>query len=411
MRILTAMLLTIVLAVTPVPCQAQTGYTSPPMFSSAITGYSVRVSTSFDGQDDETKAVKYGIMGISASGLDSDGATVIKLGTIATGDFPAASPRNSLGVSWEDHQFLAGNGDVITFTFTRPVHAFGLCLIGNPSPTGKPAIPFWKLRVNTDPDFEAFSAIDPLTSLGEGNDIYFLGVVSPEVPFTEAVLYSDNDPAAVYSFNVDDVVFAVDAQAVSLGDAKALASGDVVISDVIVTRVHSDRFNVETEDRSFGMAVKGAGATRGKRVSLFGGVTGNSDGERVLELAQILSQTDATPPQPLGMTTRSVGGSQTVGLQIGCPDSIGPNNIGLDVKVWGKITAIAPDFNWITVDDGVGHPSGEGPIGLAVVGAINARTRQVGDCISVTGSSSMFGATDGSHSLIRVAQPEDIVEQ
>ncbi len=403
--------LAIALAVTAAACHAQAGFTDPREFDSAVERCRVYVMNGFDAQADGSPASQYGMLRISASGLASDGARIVALNPTATADYPPVSRDNSLGTAGQAHSFLAGNGDVIAFRFSMPVHALGLFLIGNPSPTGDPAIPFWRLATDIPNGHDVFSATTPLDTLDKGSDVYFLGIVSRKAPFTEATLHSDNDLAAAYSFNVDDVIFAVDAEEVPLGKAKEMTSGEVVVADLIVTRVHSDRFNVETEDRSLGMAVEGTGATRGKRISLFGGLATNSDGERVIELGHILSEADATPPRPLGMATRSVGGSQSVGLQIGCLDAAGPNNIGLDVRVWGRITAISPDSTWLTIDDGAGRPSGLGPIGLAVSGQISAGTRQVGDIISVTGSSSMFGAEDGSHSLIRVAGSEDIVEQ
>ena len=56
--------------------------------------------------------------------------------------------------------------------------------------------------------YKAYSSTIPLTTLGGGNDVYFLGVISEKTPISEVYLYSDNDPSAVFSFNIDDVLYA-----------------------------------------------------------------------------------------------------------------------------------------------------------------------------------------------------------
>ncbi|MBN1193216.1 MAG: hypothetical protein JXA36_05970, partial [Coriobacteriia bacterium] len=350
----------------------QRGYTGFGEFWEDTSAFNVRYTINFDDLASGANASVRGVTEIGAEGLLSDGASLERLIPIASNTYAPHSSPNSLGAAG-DNQFLAGNSDKVTFTFARPIYAFGLYLIGNPSPTGSPAIPFWRMRACLPVPAEVFSATEPLSSLGPGDEVYFLGIVSEE-PFTEAQLFSDNDPAAVYSFNIDDMVWCTNATAASSVSAKSLANGtDILLSGVIVTREHSDRFNVETADRSSGIAVCGLGGYRNRDISLYGTLAMSPEGERVINLLQIISQTPATAPSPLGMTTRSVGGGAPSGLQIGCTESTGLNNIGLDVRITGRVTGVAADCSWMTVDDGFGRTSGMGTAGVCVVGEIGER--------------------------------------
>lgn len=388
---------------------AATAHTDPGVFNTGIAGYNVKVIRDFDSQAAGTSAANYPMLQTSAMGLDSDGSTSINLPPIATDAYTTLSSPNSLGVSGSDHQFLSGNGDRISFMLSRPVYAFGMRLVGNPSPTGDPAIPFWKMSVNVRGGFDAYSGTEPGKTLEPGTDVYFLGVISEDEPFDRVDLYSDNDPDAVFSFNVDDMVMATSAQKVSLAEAKELEDVDVLVPDVIVTRVHSDRFNVEEGNRSQGMAVLGTGTVRHKAVTLFGTVTGTSDDERGIQLLDLPKQENSTAPAPLGMGALALGGSGESGKQIGCDGSLGANNIGLDVAIWGKVTWREWGGNWLTVDDGSGRDSGTGYPGVKVVGEFGGLNIVPGTMVRVVGSSSLYKSGTKHHPLVRVAQPQDIV--
>ena len=404
MRLHTTFAIVIGICLLAAAASAMTGYTNRALFDSAIAGYTQHTVTNFDAQADGSSAASYGSLSISASGLASDGSTPIVLPPIATASHLAASAPNSLGVFGEDHEFLAGNGDRITFNFSVPVHAFGAYLIGNPTPTGSPPIPFWRMQVS---GFDAYSATDPLYSLDTGNDVYFLGIVSADQPFSTVTLCSDNDPNAVFSFNADDLVYATLPDEISLLQAKSMSSGYVRVK-AIVTRVHSDRFNIELADRSMGIMVRGTGAVRGEATTLLGNLMDNGNGERCIELTQIIARTRDTPPTPLAMGSRAVGGSNTVGLQIGVPGSCGPNNVGLDAQVWGRVTAIAPDYSWVTIDDGAGRPLIPGVTGVVLLGKDVGARRWIGQYLVARGSVTLVDYETTHLPAIRVAAPEDI---
>jgi hypothetical protein len=194
-----------------------------------------------------------------------------------------------------------------------------------------------------------------------------------------------------------------------------MATGAVTIADAVVSRVHGDRFNIATDNPLCGIAVLGTGAVAGKTIALWGSVDATADQERVIDLDGIIAnEGDANPPGPFGMRTTAVGGHADCGLQTGLKWSQGPNNIGLDAAICGKITYIAKDLTWMTVDDGAGAPTGyyrdNTPIpGVKVVGAINAGSRNEGDFVIVRGSISLWTADDlMGYPLIRVANPGDI---
>ncbi|MDH7601801.1 MAG: hypothetical protein QHI38_06610 [Armatimonadota bacterium] len=404
-----AVLLTII-AVTLAAGQvfAAASYTDPDQFEAAVQSCGFRLSVAFDSQCDGSSAAKCGMLNIAATGLASDGATSVTLTPVVVSEYPTMSSPNSVGESTSQGQFLAGNDDTLTFDFACPVYAFGLYLIGNPAPTGTPAISFWRASV-PDIGFDALSSTSPLRTLAPGSDVYFLGIVSAEKPFNQVRLYSNNDPAAVFSFCVDDVCVAVEAQKVDIPGAKALESGYVVISNAAVMRVHADRVNVEAVDRSAGIALFDSDLARGMTVSFLGSVEATADDERVIRVIHIIESVEENPPGSLFMSTLAVGGSADVGLQSGCEGSVGPNNIGLDVTICGRVTALAKDCSWMTVDDGAQRASGMSGKGVKVVGRFGGDVRYVGETVRVTGSVSLFKMINSYYPLIRVATARDVV--
>ncbi len=413
MRRLTTALIIACIAASAVPALGQATYTDPAEFSAALAGFVGDERIDFDHQDDGTPAVGYGILTISARGLDSDGETRIGLSPIATAAYETVSGANSLGVADLEHtSFLAGNGDSADFKFSKPVHAFGVYLIGNASATGEPPIPFWRMRAYVTGGYDAYSATEPLVTLPSGDDVYFLGVVSPVKSFTRATIYSDNDPDAVFSFTLDDLIYATAPGVVTIVQAKGMDMESLVLPNVVVTRAHSDRFNVQSLGAPTGIAVLGGGASRGDCVTLIGVATCTADGERVINLQQIVSSSTGFCPGPFGMITRAVGGTTDVGFQQGTCGASGPNNVGIDGRICGKVSALGP--GWIVVDDGCGRNSGvwradatPAP-GVKVIGPVDNAALEIGSPVAVSGSISMFPCADGYHALIRVAQPDDM---
>ncbi len=404
---LTLTLIVALALVVAVSAQAATSYTDAQAFRQAVESYGFSLSVGFDGQAPGSSATNYGMLTINAEGLLSDGSTFTTLVPVATDTYPAVSAANSVGDQLASEQFLAGNSDRITFTFSSPVYAFGVYLIGNPSPTGEPAIPFWKMRVVDASGFEAYSSTDPIDSLDTGSDLYFLGVIQDE-PFLRVELLSDNDPAAVFSYCIDDVMLATKAEKASIREAKHLSEGSVVVEGLAVTRAHSDRFNIETSDRTMGIAVIGQGPTRGEEISLLASVESTSDDERVLRLIHLISSRSGTPAETLYTGARALGGGVAVGYQPGCLESYGPNNIGLDVTISGRVTAVDGSHTWMTIDDGTNRDSRMGSTGVMVTGEFWGSGVSVGEFLRVTGSCSLIKLEGEHFPLVRVASPLDV---
>lgn len=204
------------------------------------------------------------------------------------------------------------------------------------------------------------------------------------------------------------VLFCDGCVAVPLMDVLLLPQGTgVAVSGVVVTRVHTDRFNIEPANRAGGLAVIGSGAVRGKTVTLLGTV-GYSGAEVILNLTSILEQVDApTTPEPLVMSNKTAGGAG-YGNQHGVTGSVGPNNIGLDVTLFGVVKHIQGDLSYMTIDDGSGLTGRYGEAGVRVVGNLGAARFQEGDFVIAVGSMSIEQSNGIYHPLLRVANLSDI---
>ena len=80
-------------------------------------------------------------------------------------------------------------------------------------------------------------------------------VRSEDEPFDKVILHSDNDPAACYSFNVDDITVAAEVPETSVAAAKGVPAGEILLANLAVTRLHEadGRFNMETADGRRGL--------------------------------------------------------------------------------------------------------------------------------------------------------------
>jgi len=100
------------------------------------------------------------------------------------------------------------------------------------------------------------------------------------------------------------------------------------------------------------------------------GVLSTIDGERVLIDATI---TPTSPPQapieipPLGMNNKALGGGPIGKFTLGVyPNGRGVNNMGLLVKIWGRVTYVADDNTYFYIDDGSGLRDGSEHVGMLV---------------------------------------------
>ena len=121
--------------------------------------------------------------------------------------------------------------------------------------------------------------------------------------------------------------------------------------------------------------------------------------------------TAGSPVGPLGLSVNALGGA-SLGPTPGVTDGLGLNNVGLLVRVSGKVTAVGFDervTKVIHVDDGCNAACGY-YTGCKVYAQTSSA--MVGDFVTVTGASSteLFDPTPGSpgdEMCIRVIMPRD----
>ncbi len=99
--------------------------------------------------------------------------------------------------------------------------------------------------------------------------------------------------------------------------------------------------------------------SRGDVLDILGTVATDSNGEQVIEDPYVELIDSASEPKPLGLVNRSVGGG-SLGYQSGVTlnkvAEHGVNNIGLLIRVWGKVQSTGTGLSgpYFTIDDGSG---------------------------------------------------------
>ncbi|MGC8861644.1 MAG: hypothetical protein ACP5R5_02595 [Armatimonadota bacterium] len=178
----------------------------------------------------------------------------------------------------------------------------------------------------------------------------------------------------------------------SIGAAKMLPDGTYVsIAGRIATTSATDFagfFYVKEENRSSGIrvAVPAAvsGLVRGSIVNVIGTLGTTSDGERCLTGPVVIIMGSRTPLAPLGMPNKSIGGGDwgtPPEGQYGVLNGLGPNNVGLLIQTWGRVTEKGSGY--LLISDGSGDAVRVSTAGLSTV-------PDVDDYISVIGISSLY---------------------
>ncbi|MBI2843029.1 MAG: hypothetical protein HYX78_06475 [Armatimonadetes bacterium] len=110
---------------------------------------------------------------------------------------------------------------------------------------------------------------------------------------------------------------------------------------------------VQEMDRSAGIGISNdtPSLALGTRVTVVGDTAFDNLGNVYLTGSLMAGNRSLTPPKPLGMSNRSVGG-ETFYHQLGPTGAVGLNNCGLYVCVWGKVTQVVG--NTYRIDDGSG---------------------------------------------------------
>ncbi len=180
----------------------------------------------------------------------------------------------------------------------------------------------------------------------------------------------------------------------TVGKMKTMPNGSPVdFYGKIVTAIFSSDgcIYVEEPDRSGGIrvATAQAGLVVGDRVNVAGSmgtrIVSGCVSERQTTATSVTKTSSGAPLAPIAMSCGAVGGAAIPPLIPGVRDSAGANNMGLLVKVVGKVTKILSTY--IFVDDGsrVANVSGSGPEVGVMVKLPAAPVFPVGSMVSVTG--------------------------
>lgn len=198
-----------------------------------------------------------------------------------------------------------------------------------------------------------------------------------------------------------------------ISTAKGLSDGVTAALDGIVTARFpvggtQSQIYIEDANRVSGIAISTTTAVNvGDEVQCQGTMTTTS-GERVLTAASVVTvQSPGSPPKKLGVNNRALGGGQ-FGLQPAVLNrssvsehAKGPNNIGLLVRMWGKLTYLDPAGAFFYLDDGSAISDGFGQTGIRVA-CSNLPVPTSGANVTVTGISC---ATQINSKTVRLLRP------
>lgn len=214
-----------------------------------------------------------------------------------------------------------------------------------------------------------------------------------------------------------------------LSVAKAKTNGSQIMAlDCVVTGKFDDCIYIEDPEKLCGVKVAPApsDAELGKLINVYGTLT-TINGEKAISLSSYSIDTATGSVKPMGMANQSLGGGDFMYNQLTGEGQegvfgwqlvknqdtgkferrwqklAGTNNIGLLVRVWGKVTGIDPAStpSWFTISDGsLTNVKVSIPAGVSIP--------NIGDFVTVTGISSCEMSGTELTSLVRVRQQSDI---
>jgi len=212
------------------------------------------------------------------------------------------------------------------------------------------------------------------TDLANGTTYYYRAFAHDSIPNYSAPAQITAKPHAISCL-----------QAKQLDDATWVSLGGKVVT---LVSVYQGFIYVQETDRSSGMgvSVNPTGLAVGDTVDLTGTmatrVLSGVNAERVLS-ATGFSKTGTFSPKPLGMKCLSVGGGPAGLLIPGVVGGKGLNNMGLLVRIVGKVKAKVNDSIW--VDDGSKIDDPSGKTGVLVKCPDSSIPASVGDMMSAVG--------------------------
>lgn len=198
-----------------------------------------------------------------------------------------------------------------------------------------------------------------------------------------------------------------------IGNLKKVSDGAYVCLETGIATTDDEDFDsyfyIEMPDRSSGLRIEPlngvpSGIRRGTVVTAFGTVETLESGERQLSAPVVTLTALKRPLGPVSLANRYVGGTSfgvpPAGGQYGVWNGYGLNNIGLLVRTWGTVTATGKGY--IVVSDGSEDP-------VRVLCGLMIGGPRVGDCVAVTGISSIWLDRGFRRRCILTREPGDIV--
>lgn len=177
----------------------------------------------------------------------------------------------------------------------------------------------------------------------------------------------------------------------SIQEAKGLADGTVVALPLLpVSAKFTDMFYISQPDRIAGIRVESVDEVEvGDSVAVFGVMGIASTGERAILDATAADSVTGDAVKPLLMVGKSIGGAAFNAFSPGITGAAGLNNIGMFVRIAGRLTNVNPDG--FTLDDGSRVEDSSGIAGVKVWtgsssgGAPNVIVTGVVSCETVDG--------------------------
>jgi hypothetical protein len=206
---------------------------------------------------------------------------------------------------------------------------------------------------------------------------------------------------------VDGIEF-VDVPNYTVQQAKALPDRTrVALRGCIVTVSNSsvpNAFYVQEPDRQSGIRVEKYDLSIGSGdvLDVVGTISTNMSGERIINPLSIFKISSGGPvPKPIGVRISDLGGAVMNEYTRGAGTGVGPNNIGLRVKTFGKIASISARTSTFWIKDANGRQ--------LTVNCYNIYDYKVGDVVSVTGVVGLYGTSVNSTLQLYMRGPSDIV--
>ncbi len=179
-------------------------------------------------------------------------------------------------------------------------------------------------------------------------------VDAPTTQYTATVAFDDRCFVMGFAHG-SYTAFTIKSDLAYFGNAKTLWDGTwVAFKGAAVSAAWQDCFYIELDSRTMGLRVEkaGHGIAAGSRVNVAGQLVTNECGERAL-IAGYVAAAGTSAIAPVAMTNRAIGGA-AFGLQSGVEGSHGLNNIGMLVRVWGRVKSIDTVDRTMVIDDGSG---------------------------------------------------------